>query len=89
MDNLASDQDELYYTAKNFNKLKFSNSAYIENTTKEKMENHKEIENLKKEYEKLKNEVLTLKKKTLYTSGRVKSAGSEMDTQSELVRNFF
>jgi uncharacterized protein YlxW (UPF0749 family) len=87
MENLASDQDELYYTAKNFNKLKFSNTAYIENTTKDKQENTKEIDNLKKEYEKLKSEVSNLKKKTLYSSGRVKSATNNInDTEnSELV----
>jgi hypothetical protein len=86
MENLASEQDELYYTAKNFNKLKFSNTAYIENTTKDKLENQKEIENLKKEYEKLKNEVAILKKKTLYSSGRLKSANGNLDTDSELVK---
>jgi hypothetical protein len=76
MENFATDQDELYYTAKNFNKLKFSNTAYIENTTKDKQENQKEIENLKKDYEKIKSEVANLKKKTLYTAGRLKSANS-------------
>ena len=34
MENLGSAQDELYYTAKNFNKLKFSNKAYIDSTQK-------------------------------------------------------
>ena len=87
MENLASDQDELYYTAKNFNKLKFSNTAYIENTTKEKQENTKEIENLKKEYEKLKSEVSNLKKKTLYSAGRIKSANMSDQNNSEFVNN--
>jgi hypothetical protein len=84
MDNLSSDQDELYYTAKNFNKLKFSNKAYIENTTKDKQENIKELENLKKEYEKIKLEVTTLRKKTLYSAGRLKSAGNNEGENSEL-----
>jgi chromosome segregation ATPase len=83
MENLTSDQDELYYTAKNFNKLKFSNTAYIENTTKDKQENLKEIENLKKEYEKLKSEVTTLKKKTLYSANsRLKSASNNVDMEN-------
>ncbi len=82
MEHLASEQDELYYTAKNFNKLKFSNTAYIENTTKDKQENQKEIENLKKEYEKLKNEVSALKKKTLYSAGRLKSAGGSAESEN-------
>lgn len=73
---LASDQDELYYTAKNFNKLKFSNKAYIENTTKDKQENMKEIDNLKKDYDKLRLDVASLKKKTLYSAGRLKTAGA-------------
>ena len=86
MDNLTSDQDELYYTAKNFNKLKFSNTAYVENTTKDKIENENEIKNLKKEYEKLKSEVTLLKKKTLYSAGRLKSASHNPDLEnSELV----
>ena len=89
MENFATDQDELYYTAKNFNKLKFSNTAYIENTTKDKQENQKEIEILKKEYEKLKNEVVSLKKKTLYTAGRMKSANNIESENSELVRKSF
>ena len=84
MENFTSDQDELYYTAKNFNKLKYSNTAYVENTTKDKQENQKEIENLKKEYDKLKNEVIILKKKTLYTGGRLKSAGHAEMENSEL-----
>lgn len=88
MENFASDQDELYYTAKNFNKLKFSNTAYIENTTKDKMENQKEIDNLKKEYEKLKSEVSVLKKKTLYTAGRIKSANSNPEIMSSEVVRF-
>jgi hypothetical protein len=85
MENLASDQDELYYTAKNFNKLKFSNTAYVENITKEKQENTKEIENLKKEYDKLKSEVANLKKKTLYSAGRIKSANNIGENDSEQV----
>jgi hypothetical protein len=80
MENLTSDQDELYYTAKNFNKLKFSNTAYIENTTKDKIENQKEIENMKKEYEKLKQEVANLKKKTLYAAGRMKTGGADSES---------
>ena len=72
--NLGSEQDELYYFAKNFNKLKFSNQAYIDSTQKQKNENEKEIEKLKKDYEKLRNDVNTLKKTSLYIPGRVKSA---------------
>ena len=37
--NLGSEQDELYYFAKNFNKLKFSNQAYIDSTQKRKEDN--------------------------------------------------
>jgi hypothetical protein len=79
MDNLASVQDELYYTAKNFNKLKFSNTAYITNTTKDKQENQKEIEKLAKEYETLKKEVEELKKKSVYSSKRLISASNNHD----------
>lgn len=85
MENFASDQDELYYTAKNFNKLKFSNTAYIDNTTKDKEENQEEIQTLKKEYEKLKADVQTLKKKTLYSAGRIKSATTLESENSEIV----
>lgn len=81
---LASEQDELYYTAKNFNKLKFSNKAYIENTTKDKHENLIEIDGLKKDYDKLKSDVASLKKKTLYSSGRIKSANQINGENSEL-----
>lgn len=73
-DNLGSEQDELYYFAKNFNKLKFSNKAYIESTQKQKLQNEKEIEKLKKEYNKLKSDVETLKKACCYIPGRAKSA---------------
>jgi hypothetical protein len=88
MENIyGSDQEELYYTAKNFNKLKFSNTAYIENITKDKQENEREIENLKKEYDKLRLDVHTLKKKTLHASGRIQSASSVTpeSEQSEIV----
>jgi len=86
MENLASVQDELYYTAKNFNKLKFSNTAYITNTTKDKQENQKEIEKLAKEYEALKKEVEELKKKSLYSSKRLISASNNHDiTINEIV----
>lgn len=78
MTDLGSEQDELYYFAKNFNKLKFSNQAYIDSTQKQKTQNEKEIEKLKKDYEKLRNDVNVLKKTCLYVPGRVKSAsGSE------------
>ena len=76
MENLGSAQDELYYTAKNFNKLKFSNKAYIDSTQKAKEDNQREIQKLKKEYEKQKNEVAMLKKTSLYIPGRVKSANN-------------
>lgn len=76
MENLGSAQDELYYTAKNFNKLKFSNKAYIDSTQKAKEDNQREIQKLKKEYEKQKNEVAMLKKTCLYVPGRVKSANN-------------
>ena len=79
MEYTASDEDELYYTSKNFMKLKYSNTAYIENTNKEKEENRKEIENLKKEYEKLKLEVVKLRKDTLYASNKVKLGGNILD----------
>lgn len=72
-----SDEDELYYTSKNFMKLKYSNTAYIENTKKESDENRKEIENLKKEYEKLKQEVVKLRKDTLYSSNKTKIGTSD------------
>jgi len=78
MDNFASDEDELFYTSKQYMKLKDSNAKFVENTTKEKQENTKEIDNLKKEYEKLKNDVAYLKKKTLYSTNRLKSASSQV-----------
>ena len=81
----GTDQDELYYTAKNFHKLKFSNTAYIDNIEKDKKENESEINQLKKEYEKLKIDVASLKRKTLYSSGRLKSAGSGDNVNSEIV----
>ena len=74
MTDLGSEQDELYYFAKNFNKLKFSNQAYIDSTQKQKSQNEKEIKKLKKDYEKLRNDVNILKKTSLYVPGRVKSA---------------
>ena len=74
MTDLGSEQDELYYFAKNFSKLKFSNQAYIDSTQKQKIQNEKEIEKLKKDYEKLRNDVNVLKKTSLYVPGRVKSA---------------
>jgi len=74
MTDLGTEQDELYYFAKNFNKLKFSNQAYIDSTQKQKSQNEKEIEKLKKDYEKLRNDVNVLKKTCLYVPGRVKSA---------------
>ena len=74
--NLGSEQDELYYFAKNFNKLKFSNQAYIDSTQKQKEDNEKEIEKLKKDYEKLKNDVAMLKKTCLYVPGRAKSVSN-------------
>jgi len=76
MADLSSEQDELYYFAKNFSKLKFSNQAYIDSTQKQKVQNEKEIEKLKKDYEKLRNDVNVLKKTCLYVPGRVKSAAS-------------
>ena len=76
MSDLSSEQDELYYFAKNFSKLKFSNQAYIDSTQKQKVQNEKEIEKLKKDYEKLRNDVNVLKKTCLYVPGRVKSATS-------------
>ena len=76
MSDLSSEQDELYYFAKNFSKLKFSNQAYIDSTQKQKVQNEKEIEKLKKDYEKLRNDVNVLKKTSLYVPGRVKSAAS-------------
>ena len=79
MEYTASDEDELYYTSKNFMKLKYSNTAYIENTNKEKEDNRKEIDNLKKEYEKLKQEVVKLRKDTLYASNKVKLGGNILD----------
>ena len=81
MDYVASDEDELHYTSKNFIKLKFSNTAYIENTNKEKEENRKEIESLKKEYEKLKQEVVKLRKDTLYSANKMKFAGSSENNE--------
>lgn len=91
MTDLGSEQDELYYFAKNFNKLKFSNQAYIDSTQKQKTQNEKEIEKLKKDYEKLRNDVNVLKKTCLYVPGRVKSAsGSEFTFYSlkkDLARN--
>lgn len=81
MEHVASDEDELYYTSKNFMKLKYSNTAYIENTNKEKEENRKEIENLKKEYEKLKQEVVKLRKDTLYSSNKTKIVGDTIDNK--------
>ena len=74
MTDLGSEQDELYYFAKNFSKLKFSNQAYIDSTQKQKVQNEKEIEKLKKDYEKLRNDVNVLKKTSLYVPGRIKSA---------------
>lgn len=62
VDKFASDEEELYYTSKNFLKLQYSNKAFIENTEKEKVENEREIETLKNEYTKLKEEVEHLRK---------------------------
>ena len=82
MDNLQ-DQDELFYTAKNFKKLKFSNTAYQDNMTRDNIENQEEIKNLKKEYEKIKHEVIELRRRTLYNAGsRVKSASSQSDNEN-------
>ncbi len=81
----GSDQDELYYTAKNFHKLKFSNTAYIDNIDKDKKENENEINQLKKEYEKLKLDVATLKRKTLYSKGKLKSGLSGEIEDAEVV----
>ena len=61
-DKFASDEEELYYTSKNYLKLQYSNKAYVENTKKERDENEREIESLKNEYQKLKDEVEQLKK---------------------------
>lgn len=88
MDYAASDEDELYYTSKNFMKLKYSNTAYIENTNKEKEENRKEIDNLKKEYDKLKQEVVKLRKDTLYASNKAKIGGSILDN-NEVVSDIY
>ena len=82
--NLGSEQDELYYFAKNFNKLKFSNQAYIESTQKRKDDNEKEIEKLKKDYEKLRTEVNMLKKTSLYAPGRTHSASNSEYTYYRL-----
>ena len=76
MSDLSSEQDELYYFAKNFFNFIFSNQAYIDSTQKQKVQNEKEIEKLKKDYEKLRNDVNVLKKTCLYVPGRVKSAAS-------------
>ncbi len=84
----GTDQDELYYTAKNFHKLKFSNTAYIDNIDKDKKENESEINQLKKEYEKLKMDVANLKRKTLYASGRLKSAFTSDNENAEFVYLF-
>lgn len=82
MDNLE-DQDELFYTAKNFKKLKFSNTAYQDNMTRDNIENQEEIKNLKKEYDKIKHEVIELRRRTLYNAGsRVKSASSQSDMEN-------
>lgn len=83
MENLGSAQDELYYTAKQFNKLKFSNKAYIDSTQKQKEDNQREIEKLKLQYEKLKKEVADLKKTCLYVPGRAKSSSA---SEGELFR---
>jgi hypothetical protein len=66
VDKFASDEEELYYTSKNFLKLQYSNKAYIENTEKEKNENEREIETLKNEYTKLKEEVEGLRKAVMF-----------------------
>jgi chromosome segregation ATPase len=82
MDNLE-DQDELFYTAKNFTKLKFSNTAYQDNMTRDNIENQEEIKNLKKEYDKIKHEVIELRRRTLYNAGtRVKSATSNVENEN-------
>ena len=62
VDKFASDEEELYYTSKNYLKLQYSNKAYIDNTEKEKNENEREIDTLKNEYTKLKEEVENLRK---------------------------
>ena len=62
VDKFASDEEELYYTSKNYLTLQYSNKAYIDNTEKEKNENEREIETLKNEYTKLKEEVENLRK---------------------------
>lgn len=87
MDQAASIEDEIYYTSKNFMKLKFSNTEYIKNTTNEKLENEQEIENLKKEYDKLKQEVVKLKKDTLYASNKTKLGSTTLDS-NEIVKLF-
>ena len=62
VDKFASDEEELYYTSKNYLKLQYSNKAYIDNTEKEKNENDREIDTMKNEYTKLKEEVEILRK---------------------------
>ena len=76
MGDLGSEQDELYYFAKNFNKLKFSNEAYINSTEKQKTQNENEIAKLKNDYKKLTQDIATLKKECAYMPGRVKSAST-------------
>ena len=76
MTDLGSEQDELYYFAKNFNKLKFSNEAYINSTEKQKTQNENEIAKLKNDYKKLTQDIATLKKECAYIPGRVKSAST-------------
>jgi cell division protein FtsB len=66
VDKFASDEEELYYTSKNYLKLQYSNKAYIDNTEKEKNENEREIDTLKNEYTKLKEEVENLRKAVLF-----------------------
>lgn len=63
MDKMSSPEDELYYTSQNFQKLKHSNTAFINNTEKEKEENKREIDALKFEYEKLRKDIISLKHK--------------------------
>lgn len=80
---MEEDEDELFYTAKNFKKLKYSNTAYQDNMTRDNIENQEEIKNLKKEYEKIKHEVIELRRRTLYNAGsRVKSASSQSDNEN-------
>ncbi|MCQ2815921.1 MAG: hypothetical protein MJ252_01525 [archaeon] len=83
--------EELYSTARNFNKLTYSNEQYAKSMEKETRAKDDEILELKQTYEKLKGDVRDLKSQAIYSKqDRAKSAGNQyiyLRMQYDLARN--